>query len=160
MADRAYGAAPAGAWTRSTWTGRTGAQGRGPPVRSGCVRRDGRRAAVAPLAPPGARRGGGSGRGEASQGHRRGRHDEANAMTASPPRNDDGKEKLDGGGADFDENGGGAANLRLGVCARVLGGRGRLRRPINRWGRAGVLDPRAARKSEPAVPVRLRFGRR
>jgi hypothetical protein len=38
-----------------------------------------------------------------------------------------------------------------------LGGRGRLRRPLNRWGRAGVLDPRAARKSEPAVaPIPFR----
>jgi hypothetical protein len=43
-------------------------------------------------------------------------------MGLSPSRNVDGKEKLDGGGADFNENGGGAANLRLGVCARVFGG--------------------------------------
>ena len=123
MVDRACGAAVAASWTRSSGPaarGRRAAVHGGP--RAGAERRGGRRAAVAPLAPPGARRGGDSGRGEASQGHRRGRHDEANAMTASPPRNDDGKEKLDGGGEDFDENGGGAANLRLGVCARVLGG--------------------------------------
>jgi len=85
------------------------------PVRGACARRGGRRAAVAPLAPLGARHGGGSWRGEASQGHQRVWLDETSALEGSLPRNDDGKEKLDGGGADFDENGGGAANLRLGV---------------------------------------------
>ena len=61
------------------------------------------------MAPLGARRGGGSRRGEARQGHQRVRLGEANAMEGSPSRNVDGKEKLDGGGADFDEFGGGAA---------------------------------------------------
>ena len=52
----------------------------------------------APLAPLGARRGGGSRREKAGQGHQRVWRGEANAMEGSPPRNDDGKEKPDGGG--------------------------------------------------------------
>ncbi|KAG0514046.1 hypothetical protein BDA96_10G155900 [Sorghum bicolor] len=59
----------------------------------------------------GARRGGGPRRERARQGHQRVRLGEANAMGVSPSRNVDGKEKLDGGGADFDEFGGGAVEF-------------------------------------------------
>ena len=58
------------------------------------------------------RRGGDSRREKARQGHQRVRLGEANAMEGSPSRNVDGKEKLDDGGdADFDEFGGGAAEF-------------------------------------------------
>ena len=105
MVDRACRAVLAAAWTRSTWTGRTGALGRGPrwtARRSGAGARagGGRRAAVAPLAPLGAPGGGATGLGWPSRGHGRARLGETSAMEASPPRDDDGDEKLDGGGAD------------------------------------------------------------
>jgi len=72
-------------------------------VQAGRQWRHGRRA--------GARRGGGSQREKARQGQQRVRLGEANAMRGSPSRNVDDKEKLDGGGADFDEFGGGAAEF-------------------------------------------------
>ena len=69
---------------------------------------------MAPLGAPG---GGATGLGWPSRGHGRARLGETSTMEASPSRNVDGKEKLDGGGADFErrrrlgfgENGGDAS---------------------------------------------------
>ena len=74
----------------------------------------GRRAAVAPLAPLGAPGGGARGLGWPSRGHGRARLGETSTMTASPPRDDDGDEKLDGGGFD-----GGGASLARTAAARI-----------------------------------------
>jgi hypothetical protein len=106
MVDRAYGAAPAGAWTRSTWTGRTGALGRGPrwtARRSGSGRRRRRHGR-----PRRACSGGAAGHGQPSRGYGRARLDATNAMACIPSRVDDGEEKLVGGAASFGKNGGGA----------------------------------------------------
>ena len=90
------------------WTGRAGRQSRGPwwtARRSGHAQAAGRPAAAAlraaaPLARAEARGDGELGHQGARQGHGCARLGEANAMEASPPRDDDGDEKLDGGGAD------------------------------------------------------------
>jgi len=90
------------------WTGRAGRQSRGPwwtARRSGHAQAEGRPAAAAlraaaPLARAGARGDGELGHRGARQGHGCARLGEANAMEASPPRDDDGDEKLDGGCAD------------------------------------------------------------
>ena len=67
----------------------------------------------------GARRCGDAGHEKARQGHGRAWLDTTSAMAGSPPRNDQGKEKLDGGGADSTKT---AAALRnTASSARVWG---------------------------------------
>ena len=105
------------------WTGRAGAVGRGPrwtAHRSGRVRgleaagrRDERRWRHWRRA--GARRCGDAGHEKARQGHGRARLDATSAMAGLPPRNDEGKEKLDGGGADS------ASSARVWVLGTALG---------------------------------------
>ena len=55
---------------------------------------------AAPWPPAGAHRCGDAGHEKARQGHGRARLDAMSAMAGLPPQNDEGKEKLDGGGAD------------------------------------------------------------
>ncbi|XP_021317784.1 glycine-rich cell wall structural protein-like [Sorghum bicolor] len=112
------GEALAAAWTESTWTGRTrpwAAVHRGPRAGAGAGA-----CAGAPAGGGGAMGaarsfgGGAAGHGGACRGHGRGRRDTTSAMASSPPRNDEVKEKLDGGGFD-----GGGASLARTVAARI-----------------------------------------
>ena len=77
------------------WTGRAGGRAAvhgGPRAGAGAGRRRRRHGR-----PRRARSGGAAGRGETSRGHGQGRRDTTSAMASSPPRNDEVKEKLDGG---------------------------------------------------------------
>ena len=83
----------AAAWTRSMWTGVRG----GRPPRWTARRNGGERRRRRHDRPRRARSGGAAGHGGTSGGHGWGRLDTASAMAGLPPRNDEGKEKLDGG---------------------------------------------------------------